>query len=99
MNNAAFNVLKILDRESGKISGEKISEELGISRSAVWKHIEELRELGYEIDATQKEGYHVTGRTNRSFHMRLSGSSKQGRSDLRFIMSQPPPQPSGLENR
>lgn len=39
------------------ISGEKISYELGISRSAVWKHINTLREEGYEIESMPKNGY------------------------------------------
>lgn len=38
------------------VSGEKIGEKLGISRAAVWKHIEALREQGYEILSTS-EGY------------------------------------------
>ncbi|NLK01318.1 MAG: biotin--[acetyl-CoA-carboxylase] ligase, partial [Clostridia bacterium] len=42
---------------SAYISGEKISEILGVSRSAVWKHIENLREEGYEIDSATKKGY------------------------------------------
>jgi BirA family transcriptional regulator, biotin operon repressor / biotin---[acetyl-CoA-carboxylase] ligase len=54
---AAFRVLEILDRANGPISGEAISERLGISRSAVWKHVTELRTMGYEINASQKEGY------------------------------------------
>jgi len=39
------------------ISGEQISEELHVSRSAIWKHIEKLRELGYEFDAVPHLGY------------------------------------------
>ena len=31
------------------ISGESIAGELGISRTAVWKHVQKLREHGYEI--------------------------------------------------
>lgn len=39
------------------ISGEKISDELGISRTAVWKHINTLREEGYKIESMPKNGY------------------------------------------
>ncbi|WP_294152551.1 HTH domain-containing protein, partial [uncultured Selenomonas sp.] len=31
------------------ISGEDIAEKLGVSRTAVWKHIKELRRAGYDI--------------------------------------------------
>lgn len=38
-------------------SGETIASELGCSRTAVWKHIEALRELGISIDAVAGKGY------------------------------------------
>ncbi len=43
------------------ISGEEISEKLGISRAAVWKHIEQLRKEGYEITGEPHVGYRLTG--------------------------------------
>ena len=39
------------------ISGESIAGELKISRTAVWKHIQKLRENGYEIISREKCGY------------------------------------------
>ncbi len=39
------------------ISGESIAGELGISRTAVWKHIQKLREHGYEIISSERRGY------------------------------------------
>ena len=39
------------------ISGESIAGELGISRTAVWKHIQVLREHGYEIISRERYGY------------------------------------------
>lgn len=41
------------------ISGSEFAEELGISRVAVWKHIEALREAGYAI-AAERGGYRLT---------------------------------------
>ena len=43
------------------ISGQHLSEELGITRTAVWKHICMLREKGYTIDSYTKKGYCLTG--------------------------------------
>ncbi|MFH1995691.1 MAG: biotin--[acetyl-CoA-carboxylase] ligase, partial [Candidatus Omnitrophota bacterium] len=40
-------------------SGESLSELVGISRTAVWKHIEKLREAGYEIEASPHLGYRL----------------------------------------
>jgi BirA family biotin operon repressor/biotin-[acetyl-CoA-carboxylase] ligase len=60
MPDSAFKVLEILERTDGPVSGETISNELGITRSAVWKHINELRMMGYDISSSQKEGYQLT---------------------------------------
>ena len=57
---SAFKVLEILERSNVPLSGEIISNELGITRSAVWKHINELRMMGYDISSSQKEGYSLT---------------------------------------
>jgi len=43
----------------GFVSGESISEELGISRTAVWKHISNLRNAGYQIEAVPSRGYQL----------------------------------------
>ena len=65
MPDSAFKVLEILERSQTSISGEAISDELGISRSAVWKHIKELRGMGYDIFSSQKEGYRLTHTSNK----------------------------------
>lgn len=51
---------KIVERlylEKGFVSGETISKENGLSRTAIWKHIQALREEGYEIESRTKKGY------------------------------------------
>lgn len=54
-------VLQMLD--CGEyVSGQRMSEALGISRAAVWKAINQLREAGYTIDSATKRGYLLTGR-------------------------------------
>lgn len=65
MYDAAFRVLEVLEASSGPVSGEKISGRLGISRSAVWKHVKELISMGYEISASQREGYQLTSKSDR----------------------------------
>lgn len=53
---------KIIDRlheEDGFISGEKLSEEFGLSRTAIWKHVNALREDGYEIESVTRRGYRL----------------------------------------
>ncbi|MGI5911988.1 MAG: biotin--[acetyl-CoA-carboxylase] ligase [Syntrophomonadaceae bacterium] len=41
------------------ISGSELASYLGISRVAVWKHIEALKEEGYEIIGVSGKGYHL----------------------------------------
>jgi BirA family biotin operon repressor/biotin-[acetyl-CoA-carboxylase] ligase len=65
MPDSAFRVLEILERASGPVSGETISNELKITRSAVWKHINELRTMGYDISSSQKEGYRLAHSSNK----------------------------------
>jgi len=65
MYDAAFRVLEVLEANDGPVSGEKISGRLGISRSAVWKHVKELISMGYEISASQRVGYHLTRKSDR----------------------------------
>jgi len=57
MPDSAFRVLEILEQAVAPLSGETISNELGVTRSAVWKQIKELRLMGYDIRSSQKEGY------------------------------------------
>lgn len=57
MPDSAFKVLEILERSKEPVSGETISNQLKITRSAVWKQINALRALGYDIVSSQKDGY------------------------------------------
>ena len=50
-------ILKLLSESDDYISGEKISQTLGVTRASVWKHIKNLKEDGYEIDGISKKGY------------------------------------------
>lgn len=51
-------ILEILRKAGASyISGEEIARRLGVSRTAVWKHIRELREAGYDISSQSRNGY------------------------------------------
>ena len=41
------------------VSGEAISDKLGLTRAAVWKQVEALRGQGYRIDAVATRGYRL----------------------------------------
>ncbi|TQQ82955.1 biotin--[acetyl-CoA-carboxylase] ligase [Halonotius terrestris] len=44
----------------GPATGPALAEELGVSRAAVWKQVEALRDDGFEIESTP-DGYAITG--------------------------------------
>jgi BirA family biotin operon repressor/biotin-[acetyl-CoA-carboxylase] ligase len=44
----------------GPVAGPAMADDLGISRTAVWKHVEALREAGFEIES-RNEGYLLVG--------------------------------------
>jgi len=53
-------ILRALREAGGEATrGEELAGRLGISRAAVWARIEELRTLGYEIQANPHEGYRL----------------------------------------
>jgi BirA family transcriptional regulator, biotin operon repressor / biotin---[acetyl-CoA-carboxylase] ligase len=41
------------------LSGQHLAELIGCSRTAVWKHMEELRKEGFELEAVRKKGYRI----------------------------------------
>ena len=65
MSIAATTILRLF-REAGNsfVSGAMISRELHVSRTAVWKHINALRDAGYQIDAVPSRGYQLLSTPN-----------------------------------
>ncbi|UFS69829.1 biotin--[acetyl-CoA-carboxylase] ligase [Geomonas sp. RF6] len=50
-------ILHFLRETEGFLSGEELSARLGVSRTAIWKHIKGLRLKGYRINAVPAKGY------------------------------------------
>ncbi|WP_247924352.1 bifunctional biotin--[acetyl-CoA-carboxylase] ligase/biotin operon repressor BirA [Streptococcus oralis] len=50
-------VYQILARENDYVSGEKIGEELNLSRTSIWKAIQRLQQEGLEIGSIKNRGY------------------------------------------
>ncbi|KAF0220076.1 MAG: BirA family transcriptional regulator biotin operon repressor / biotin-acetyl-CoA-carboxylase [Geobacteraceae bacterium] len=46
-------------KKGGVVSGEEFSRVLEVSRTAVWKHIKSLKDLGYQIVAVPSQGYRL----------------------------------------
>ncbi len=55
-------VLLMLRRQpGGYVSGEEISRRLDVTRTAIWKHMQALKQDGYDIEAHPRLGYRLRG--------------------------------------
>ncbi|WP_240688920.1 biotin--[acetyl-CoA-carboxylase] ligase [Ammoniphilus sp. YIM 78166] len=53
-------ILRMFKEAKGEfLSGESLSQALQCSRTAIWKHIEELRVEGYQFEAVRRSGYRL----------------------------------------
>ena len=51
-------IIDTLKNAAGKfVSGENIANELNVTRTSIWKNINSLRKLGYDIESHVKLGY------------------------------------------
>ncbi len=67
-SDGAARVLEILDDCRGNArSGQALSEELGVTRAQIWKHVERLRGRGYTIEGERGGGYSLVGRPDRLY--------------------------------
>lgn len=65
-------ILDYLNKEDDYLSGDQISKHLGISRQGLWKHIQELKDSGYEIVAVPHLGYRLQSCPDRLFPFEVS---------------------------
>lgn len=59
MSNDAHILSALRNAGTGAVSGAELSHRLGVSRAAIWARIEELRRLGYDIEAGPHRGYRL----------------------------------------
>jgi len=62
------------ERKGEWVSGERLSNKMGVSRSAIWKHIRKLKDEGYVIESAPKKGYLL----RRTSHMLLPNEIREG---------------------
>ena len=77
-------VLEALRRSGGTfLSGEELSRQLGLSRTAVWKAVDALRRAGYDIEARTGLGYRLAAApdvlTEPEIRSRLGSVARVGR--------------------
>ena len=52
-------IIRLLKECDGYLSGQQICDRFQVSRTAVWKVIEQLKKEGYQIEAVRNKGYHL----------------------------------------
>ncbi|HZI30833.1 MAG TPA: biotin operon repressor, partial [Candidatus Binatia bacterium] len=52
-------ILSALRAHPEGVSGAQLAEQLDISRAAIWARIEELRKVGFDIEASPHFGYRL----------------------------------------
>jgi BirA family transcriptional regulator, biotin operon repressor / biotin---[acetyl-CoA-carboxylase] ligase len=65
-------IIDFLQKKQDYISGDQISQRLGISRQALWKHIQGLKDQGYEIEAVPHLGYKLLASADRLYDFEVS---------------------------
>lgn len=56
------DILKALRKNRGDfISGQDLSDSLGVSRTSIWKQVNQLREEGYKVESVTRKGYRLLG--------------------------------------
>jgi len=59
-------IIEMLEEGQGQyVSGELLSKELGISRTAIWKQIKKLEAIGYRFEASRKLGYRIVSKPSK----------------------------------
>ena len=52
-------MLQFLREKNDYISGDYIADKTGISRTAVWKYVNHLEEMGYTVSKSKGKGYNL----------------------------------------
>ncbi|MDC3424771.1 biotin--[acetyl-CoA-carboxylase] ligase [Aquibacillus sp. 3ASR75-11] len=61
MESTRNDLIELLEKNKDDyVSGQELSRQLNISRTAVWKHMKELEKDGYMIEAVSRKGYRIT---------------------------------------
>ncbi len=53
------DILTCLRSSEDYVSGQQLCDRLGVSRTAVWKVINQLKEEGYRIESVPSRGYRL----------------------------------------
>ncbi len=60
-------ILEFLKKKEEYVSGDYMSQRLGISRQGLWKHVQELKDQGYDVVAVPHLGYKLVSSPDRLY--------------------------------
>lgn len=76
---------RLKETQGGWVSGEALSRELNISRTAVWKHICSLRNEGYVIESATRKGYLLKAAIDRLLPAEIGSALRSNRLSSRIV--------------
>lgn len=59
MGTTKNQIIELLSQTDDYVSGAILSQQFGMSRSAIWKHMNQLKESGYHIESVKHKGYRL----------------------------------------
>lgn len=65
--NMKSKILNYLKEKNDFVSGQDISRDLQVSRTAVWKYVKQLQAIGYDIEAVSRKGYRLIAQPDKLF--------------------------------
>ena len=77
----------LLERSGSFVSGAEVAESLSVSRSAVWKWVEQLRAEGYPIESVTNRGYRLDGDNDLLSAPGIRRHLRHGEADIRVFDS------------
>lgn len=84
----ALQILERLCQQDDWLSGERLCQELEISRNAIWKHIRQLQSAGYDIRSARRLGYRYVGFPEVLSQERFEAQLRTGQIGRPFHFSQ-----------
>lgn len=77
---------ELLAKEAGFVSGSALASKLGVSRVAVWQHMEKLRGQGFGFQAIRARGYRLTKRPTQLNSTFIEALSKGRAQDCSIVL-------------
>jgi BirA family biotin operon repressor/biotin-[acetyl-CoA-carboxylase] ligase len=87
MSSTEVLILKeLLSAQGDFVSGSRLAESLGISRVAIWSHMEKLRSQGFDFEAIRSKGYRLAERPNTLNGALISASLPRAAEALKIVL-------------